>query len=420
MTAPSPARLPSGLPPHVVQGGARTFRIFIVAGEHSGDALGAKLMAALNARLVGRVRYLGVGGHLMERQGLVSQFPLSDIAVMGPFAILKQLPKLVGRVYQTVDAAIAAEPDAVIIIDAPEFTHPVAKRIRKRRPGIPIIDYVSPTVWAWRPGRARKMAPYVDHILALLPFEPAAHKELGGPACTYVGHPLLERMAQIAATDPAPFLAAHGLDAARPILLVLPGSRRTEVERLMTVFGAAAALVAQRQPGLQVVIPAMPNVRAMIETKLALWPIGAPRPVLVAGDDEAAKFAAFKSARAALAASGTVTLELALTATPMVVAYKVDAVISTLRHLIKAKTCVLPNLITNERGVPEFLQEDCTAEKLAAAVDTAMHDTPERAAQLAQLARVPSAMALKDAVSASEAAATVVLGYLERGRHTGI
>ena len=407
----------SPLPPIEPAAGARSYTVFIAAGEHSGDALGAKLMAALSNKLAGRVRFVGVGGDLMERQGLASLFPLADIAVMGIVAILARLPKLVSRVYQTVDAAIAAEPDIVIIIDAPEFTHAVAKRIRKRRPAIPIIDYVSPTIWAWRPGRARKMAPYVDHLLALLPFEPTAHKELGGPACTYVGHPLLERLAWLASLDPTPFVRQYKLDLDRPILLVLPGSRRSEVERLMGDFGAAAGLLAAQHRGLQVLIPAMPNVRPLIESKVASWPPLAPPPVIFPGDDETAKFSAFKLARAALAASGTVTLELALTQTPMVVAYKVDALISTFRHIIKAKTCVLPNLITDERAVPEFLQENCTAKNLSASLDTMLRDTPERSAQLAELARVPQALALPSG-TASEAAAAVVLATLaQRSAH---
>jgi lipid-A-disaccharide synthase len=401
--------------PHMIDAAARSYRVFIVAGEHSGDALGAKLMAALSRALPGRIRYLGVGGHLMERAGLVSQFPLADIAVMGPFAILKRLPTLVRRVYQTVDAAIAAKPDLVIIIDAPEFTHPVAKRIRKRRPAIPIIDYVSPTVWAWRPGRARKMAPYVDHLLALLPFEPQAHRELGGPPCTYVGHPLLERLPWLTALETGPFWAKYAIDPTRPLLLVLPGSRRSEVERLIGVFGDAVALVAARNPTCQIVIPAMPHVRPLIEAKLAAWSPEITRPIVVPGDDEETKFAAFKLARAALAASGTVTLELALTKTPMVVAYKVDAVISTFRHIIKAKTCVLPNLITGDRAVPEFLQEGCTAENLAASLDAMLRESPERAVQLAELDKVPGCLALAHG-SPSDAAASVVLHYLDGGR----
>lgn len=412
-TAPAPSDSP-----RVVDATGRGYTVFIVAGEHSGDALGAKLMSALNTQLQGRARYLGVGGDLMARQGLSSQFPLADIAVMGLSAILKRLPFLVAKVYQTVDAAIAAEPDIVVMIDAPEFTHPIAKRIRARRPDIPIIDYVSPTIWAWRPGRARKMAPYVDHVLALLPFEVAAHLALGGPPCSYVGHPLLERLPWLTALDPAPFAAAHALDTARPILLVLPGSRRSEVERLMGDFGGAVGRLSQTHPGLQVLIPAMPNVRALIEAKVASWPPAAGHPVIFAGDDEAAKFSAFKLARAALAASGTVTLELALTRTPMVVAYKVDAVLSAMRHLIKAKTSVLPNLITGERCVPEFHQENCTPQNLADSLSAVMSDTPARAAQLAQLDRVPAALALPSG-TASEAAAAVVARYLEHGRTVG-
>ena len=387
--------------------------VFIVAGEHSGDALGAKLMVALREVYPDGIRFVGVGGDLMEAEGLASIFPLADITVMGPFAILAVLPRLVKRVYTTVAAGLACNPDCVVIIDAPEFTHPVAKRIRKARPDIPIIDYVSPTVWAWRPGRARKMAPYVDHVLALLPFEPAVHAELGGPACTYVGHPLTERMPWLAQLDASAFLASHGLDLDRPMVVVLPGSRRSEVERLMEDFGAAIALTIDQQPGLQIVVPAMPSVAALIAAKIAAWPNAARDAIVIPGDDPIAKYSALKAARAALAASGTVTLELALTQTPMVIAYKVDAVISTFRHIIKAKTCVLPNLITNERAIPEFLQEACTPERLAAALDAAIRVGPARSAQLAELAKVPAALALPSGTP-SQAAAAVVQRYLSR------
>src|SRR5215471_13081277 len=173
-------------------------RIFVVAGEHSGDVLGGKLLQALLAKAGHEsFTFAGVGGEHMEAAGLSSIFPLSDVAVMGPAAIIARLPTLVRRVYQTVDAALAFDPDLLVIIDSPEFTHPIAKRVRQRRPEIPIVDYVSPSVWAWRPGRARKMRPYVDHLLTLLPFEPGAHARLGGPASTYVGHPLIERAAWI-------------------------------------------------------------------------------------------------------------------------------------------------------------------------------------------------------------------------------
>src|SRR5438874_13206140 len=198
----------------------RDLRLFMIAGEHSGDALGAKLMAALNERRRGRIRYLGVGGAQMAQQGLVSQFPMEDVAVMGPAAIIARLPKLLRRIHGTAAAAVAAEPDAVVIIDSPEFTHPIAKRVRRRSPEIPIVDYVSPSVWAWRPGRARKMRQYVDHVLALLPFEPEAHLRLGGPPCTYVGHPLIERLPWLAGLDTAPLAQRLGLLPDTALLVV--------------------------------------------------------------------------------------------------------------------------------------------------------------------------------------------------------
>jgi lipid-A-disaccharide synthase len=392
-------------------------RIVVIAGEHSGDALGAKLMAELNRRLPDQIAYTGVGGALMEREGLTSLFPLADITVMGVFAILKQLPTLWRRGGEATAAAVAAQPNVVVIIDAPEFTHRVAKRIRKRLLNVPIIDYVSPTVWAWRPGRAKAMTPYVDHVLALLPFEPAVHRDLGGPQCTYVGHPLLEKLAWIDGLDPDTSLLAEGLAQSDQLLVVLPGSRRSEVERLMGVFGEAMGLLTARQPGVRVVIPAMPNVRPLIEARLAQWPKGSDgkivgHPRVVAGDQETLKFSIFKAARAALAASGTVTLELALARTPMVVAYKVDLALSLARRLIMAKTCVLPNLITGDRAIPEFLQEDCTAENLAVALDAAMREGPSRAAQMMELTRVPEQLALSGGRTPSAAAADVVMATL--------
>ncbi|MEM6499011.1 MAG: lipid-A-disaccharide synthase, partial [Pseudomonadota bacterium] len=213
--------------------------VFIVVGEHSGDALGARLMDGLVAAYDGELSFAGVGGELMAERGFKTIFPISDVAVMGPLAILPKLPKIVRRVHQTVDAALRAHPDVVVIIDSPEFTHPIAKRIRKRRPDIPIVDYVSPSVWAWRPGRAKKMKPYVDHLLALLPFEPEAHARLGGPACTYVGHPLIERRDWLNTLDPEALRTRLGLSDDRIPLVVLPGSRGSEIERLATVFGQA-------------------------------------------------------------------------------------------------------------------------------------------------------------------------------------
>ncbi len=387
----------------------RPLKLFVVAGEHSGDALGAKLMAALGARHPGKIQYEGVGGELMEAQGLTSLFAISDVAVMGPVAILKRIGPIVKRVYRTIDAAIAFEPDAVIIIDSPEFTHPIAKRIRKRRPHIPIIDYVSPSVWAWRPGRAKAMRPYVDHLLALLPFEPDAHARLGGPACTYVGHPLVERIDQLRGLDSEPLRQRLGLDATRPVLVVLPGSRRTEVGRLIDVFRDTVGLIVEGGIIPEVLIPVVPSVRGMIEEGLAAWPI---RPHLIEG--ELSKWQAFKLANAALAASGTVTLELAVAGTPMVVGYKVEPWFAALlRRVVQVDMAGLSNLVLNEKAFPERMQEACTPAELAPLVAALLRDGPVRQAQLAALSRIPERLAVPHG-NPSDAAAEVVLRYAVR------
>ncbi|MGF1621295.1 MAG: lipid-A-disaccharide synthase [Rhodomicrobiaceae bacterium] len=387
----------------------RARRIFIVAGEHSGDHLGGKLMAALKARSEVPILFSGVGGEMMEAEGMRSIFPLSDVAVMGPLAILAHLPKLVRRVYQTVDAALAADADGVIIIDSPEFTHPIAKRIRRKKPLIPIIDYVSPSVWAWRPGRAKKMAPYVDHLLAILPFEPEAHERLGGPPCSYVGHPMIEKLDWIRELDAQELATRLALDPAKPVLLVLPGSRPTEVRRLMEPFGQAVAGLMENVGPMEVILPAVDSVRPLIEEALKGWPI---QPHLVSGQDD--KFKAFKLAKAALAASGTVTLELGLAGVPMVVAYKVDWLAERLRFLLKVPSVVLANLVIGQNVFPELLQEDCTPEKLTEALLPLFGDTPERARQLAGLGTIADKMVL-DHGTPSERAAETALAIIEEG-----
>jgi lipid-A-disaccharide synthase len=384
--------------------------VFIVCGEHSGDALGAKLMDALSALNPAPLKYAGVGGELMAERGFESIFPLADVAVMGPLSILPKLPRIVRRVYQTVDAALAADPDIVVIIDSPEFTHPIAKRIRKRRPDIPIVDYVSPTVWAWRPGRARKMKPYVDHLLALLPFEPEAHARLGGPPCTYVGHPLIERLDWLHGLDTRALSQKLQLAAGSTPVVLLPGSRASEIERLLDVFGATLARLQDEGRQLEVLLPAVPHLRDRIVEGTAHWPF--PIHIL---DGEANKFTAFRLARAALAASGTVTLELALAGAPMVVAYRVDPLAARLRFLVNVPSVVLANLVLGENAFPEFLQEDCTADKLAAALAQIIDETPARAAQCDALSRLSGKMELPEG-SPSEKAAAIVLQYARQAQ----
>ena len=387
----------------------RDLRLFMVAGEHSGDALGGRLMAAINTAARGRVTYLGVGGPAMRAHGLISQFPLSDVAVMGPAAIAKVLPRLIRRVYRTVDAAVAAQPDAIVIIDAPEFTHPIAKRIRQKLPRVPIIDYVSPSVWGWRPGRARRMRAYVDHVLALLPFEPEVHVRLGGPPCTYVGHPLVERIDELRGIDAEPLRSQLAVADGQPVLVVLPGSRRSEVERLMQPFGQAVTLLREQGINPVVIIPVVPHVRDLVERQLVSWPV---TPYLLEGDDD--KLRAFKLATAALAASGTVTLELALTGTPMVVGYKVDALAAKFRFLMKVQSIVLANLVLGENAFPEFKQEDCTGQRLAEALAPLLTDTEARARQIRALELVPGK--LQVTTNPSMAAAQIILTLADAGR----
>ena len=384
----------------------KELRLFLVAGEHSGDALGGKLIAALRQRYDGTLALAGVGGEEMAHQAFASLFPIEDVAVMGPMSILPRLPRIMRRVYQTVEAALEFKPDAVVIIDSPEFTHPIAKRIRRRAPNIPIIDYVSPSVWAWRPGRAKRMRRYVDHILALLPFEPDAHARLGGPACTYVGHPLIEKLDEIESADGAALSRRLGLASEKPVLLVLPGSRTSEVTRLIDVFGEAVARVSKQRP-VEVVIPAVRHVRDLIVTKTATW---TPRPHVVDAAT-AEKYAAMRLARAALAASGTVTLELALAQTPSVVAYRVDKLMANLRFLLKVPSVVLANLVLGKNVYPEYLQEACTPETLADAILPLLDDTAERRAQIQVLAGTPDKLRLASS-SPSMAAADTVLSVI--------
>jgi lipid-A-disaccharide synthase len=389
---------------------AAAYKIFLIAGEHSGDALGGKLMSAVKSRVGERVKFRGVGGDAMAGEGLTSLFPLADVAVMGPVSILKRLPKILNRVYGTVASALDFEPDAVVIIDSPEFTHPIAKRIRKRRPDIPILDYVSPSVWAWRSGRARKMRAYVDHVLALFPFEPDAHKRLGGPPCSYVGHPLIERLDWLRSLDVEPLRARLGLEVDRPVVVVLPGSRPSEVGRLMEPFGDALRELCARGRAPQVIVPVVASVRTLVEDGMRRWPV---RPHLVDGEED--KFRAFKLADAALAASGTVTLELALAGTPMVVAYRVDPLATGVRYLLNIPSIVLPNLVLGENVFPECIQEICTGDRIADELVPLLSDTSARATQLKGIARLPGCLEISGA-SPSDAAANIVLALAASGR----
>ncbi|WP_342150693.1 lipid-A-disaccharide synthase [Methylorubrum sp. SB2] len=376
-------------------------KIWLVAGEDSGDQLGAKLIRALRALSPAPLTLGGVGGEAMAAEGFASLFPIDDVAVMGYLPVLARARTLLRRIRETVDDVVAARPDVLVIIDSPGFTHAVATRVRKRLPGLPIVDYVSPSVWAWRPWRAKGMVPFIDHVLALLPFEPEAHRRLGGPPCSYVGHPLIERLSEL-----RPSAEEQAIREGRPpVLAVLPGSRRSEIERLMPVFGRAISELAKRVGPFEIELPAVSRHRALIERLAVAWD---RHPRIVHG--EAAKYATFRRARVALAASGTVTLELALSGVPMVVAYRVSRVEEVIaRRLIQVPTIVLPNLILSENAMPEFVQTDCTPERLADTLAPLMAGGSARRTQLDALSRIDGMMRLPGDEEPSRAAARIVL-----------
>jgi lipid-A-disaccharide synthase len=382
-------------------------RIFLVATEESGDRLGANLMKVLRQRLGGAVAFEGVGGQSMAREGLTSRFPIEELSIMGLAAVGRQLPMILRRIRETAAAVIEGSPDILVIIDSPDFTHRVARRVRARDPSIPIVDYVSPSVWAWRPGRARAMCGYVDHVLALLPFEPEAYRRLRGPPCSYVGHPLIE---QIALLRPNPDERARR-DTLPPVLLVLPGSRRSEVRHHMAVFGATLERLRAEGVAFEPVLPTMPHLVEAVAEGVKDWKV---EPRIIVGEKE--KQAAFRSAHAALAKSGTATLELAISGVPMVAAYRGGAVESwILRSMIKLNSVILANLVIGENVVPEFIQHDCTPENLAPALREILGDTPLRRRQVEAFAKLDAIMSTGN-VPPSARAADIVLAAMRKAR----
>ncbi|MBC7584810.1 lipid-A-disaccharide synthase [Tardiphaga sp. vice352] len=382
-----------------------TRKIFLIATEESGDRLGSALMKVLRQRLGDDVSFEGIGGSTMAAEGLASLFPIEALSIIGFAAIPKKLPMILRRLAEATDAVLKAAPDILVIIDSPDFTHRVARRVRRRAPNIPIVDYVSPSVWAWRPGRARAMRGYVDHVLGLLPFEPEVHRQLGGPPCSYVGHPLIE---QIASLRPNPEEQARR-DASPPVLLVLPGSRRSEIRHHMAIFGAALGLLRKQGVAFELILPTMPHLEQAIAVALKDWPV---QPRVVVG--EADKRAAFRIAHAALAKSGTSTLELAIAGVPMVAAYKggnVEAWIA--RRVIRSASVILANLVVGENVVPEYIQQDCTPDNLAPALRDVLADTALRQRQVEAFAKLDTIMATGK-TSPSIGAAEIVIGMLKR------
>ncbi len=384
----------------MTDGGEQGPLIFLIAGEPSGDLLGARLMAALKAATGGRVRFAGVGGALMSAEGLRSLFPIGELSVMGLVEVLPHIRNIRRRFEQTVTAVEAARPDALVTIDSPAFTLRVSRRLKGR--GYPLIHYVAPSVWAWKPWRARQIAGYLDHLIALLPFEPP-YFEKYGLATTFVGHPAVEAEV-LPPSEGAAFRRAQGIPADATLICVLPGSRRAEVARLAPDFSRALRLMTERRAGLHAVVPTVSGVEDLLRQVVQTWPV----QVTVAVGCHA-KYRAFAAADLALAASGTVAVELAVAGVPAVIAYRVNPLSAFLaRRLIKVDYVSLPNLVVGEELQPELLQERCTGRSLASALERLLDDPAARRQQLEGCTRAARRLGLGGPAPSHRAAETIL------------
>lgn len=373
--------------------------IFIVAGEASGDNLAGRLMAALKEQTGGRARFAGVGGPQSEAQGLHSLFSIQELSLIGIAEVLPHLPRVMKRMGETAAAVRKLKPDVVVTVDAPSFTLRVARKLRGS--GIPIVHYCAPQAWAWRAGRAKSLGKTVDHLMALLPFEPPFFTAHGLP-CTYVGHSAIE--SALSGNGKA-FREKHGIPPKAQVLCVVPGSRGSEVRRLLPDFAQALHLLKDRYPDLSVVIPVAPTVAEAVVAHTTDWPF----PVLHV-TDPSERFNAFAACDAAMTKSGTVTLELGLSRVPMVMAYKVSALTAFIirRMPIAVQYASLINLLADREVVPELLQEECTPETLADKVGHLLGSPEARAAQQTGFDEILHALGDADPPPSARAAQVVL------------
>lgn len=382
----------------------KPLRIFLIAGESSGDFLGASLMRALKSQRPD-IQFSGVGGSRMAAEGLKSLFPMEDLSVMGIAEVLPKLFQILARIRQTVREILNTRPDAVITIDSPDFCFRVVKKVKAKIKSIPCIHYVAPSVWAWRPGRAKKVARFLDHILTLLPFEPPYFEEHGLSA-TFVGHPIVERMSQRG--DGARFRKKFGIKDSQMILCVLPGSRMSELSRLLGKFSDTVDIVLQHKPDAVIVVPTLPHLRKYIEKFFVGKGIN---PILIDQDED--KFDCFAASTGAIAASGTVSLELALTDTPHIIAYKLSRFSAWLaRHLVKTPYANLVNILLNRPTVPELLQEQCEPEAMAQDILRLLERKDARTAQLVDFREALIKVGLGDPETPGQKAARAVLSVI--------
>jgi lipid-A-disaccharide synthase len=347
-------------------------KVFLIAGEASGDRLGAALMTGLKS--LEPVKFQGVGGPLMQAEGMQSLFPMDELSVMGLAEVLPKYLQLRKRLHQTAEAVLEAQPDVLITIDSPDFCLRVAKLV-KTKSTIRTVHYVAPSVWAWRAKRAQKMAGVIDHVLALLPFEPP-YMEAAGMECDFVGHPVVSE-AQATPEEIQEFKARHNVDG--PLWMVLPGSRRGEVSWLGSRFSEVVRRVLADKPEISIVIPTTQTVAPLVHEMVADWPV---QPLILSpqGMDtdsyKAEKRAAFGAADWALAASGTVSLELAAARTPMVIAYDLKPLSRfIISRMLKVDTLTLVNLVSDTRVIPEFIGKQCRPELIAPAMLEVMNNS---------------------------------------------
>ncbi|WP_347267941.1 lipid-A-disaccharide synthase [Paracoccus sp. (in: a-proteobacteria)] len=353
-------------------------RFFLIAGEPSGDNLGAALMAGLRQLLLS-VEFLGVGGPAMAAEGLESRFPMDELSLMGIWEVLPKYRALKARIAETAQAVADVRPDALIGIDSPDFCLRVARAARALNPDLRTIHYVAPSVWAWRTGRARKMAQVIDHVLAILPFEPPLMRA-AGMSCDFVGHPIVAEPVA-GKIEAAEFRASHDIAPDAPLILCLPGSRRAEVARLGPRFDEALMRLRDRMPEIRVVIPTVRGVSALVRDMAHRWPT---LPVVV--ESPAEKRAAFAAADLALAASGTVSLDLAANNVPMVIGYDVAPISRfIIGLLLRTDTVTLVNLVSETRAVPEFLGRDCQPGPMSQALFCLLEHPEDRAGQVAAM-----------------------------------
>lgn len=378
-------------------------KLAVIAGEVSGDLLGADLVKSLRPLVNGNLCLIGVGGEGLEAEGLNSLFDYSELSIMGISQVLARLPKLIVRIRQTAKAIIAARPDILVIIDSPDFTHRVARIVRKSLPDLPVVNYVCPSVWAWKPERAVNMRPYVDHVLAVLPFEPEVMQHLGGPPTTYVGHRLASDANVLSVRARQRDKNSVNTDTAT--CLLLPGSRGSEISRLLPAFGETAQELRARHPNMRFLLPTVPRQEMLVRQITASWTV---KPEISVG--AAAKWQAFAQADAAIAASGTVILELALAGIPVVSTYKADWIIRLMHKRIKIWTAAIPNLVADYAIVPEYLNEAIRAGALSRWMERLTENTLERQAMLEGFRTVAQRMATDR--PPGETAAQVVLDVL--------